>query len=151
LKFVKYNLANKWSYIRNIKSNLQLCDFRDIKYVSDVCTKLIINKKDCHFSFLSPKIYNIDIVNHNIKHLHIDLGMRDKHYYILNSIEANNLLEIVLCYVKYMNIDLINNLSKTCPSLKKLKIIFCKNIDSDYVSDIFKDCKIDLYIKNNNY
>ena len=149
LKLLKYSHANKWSFTRNIKNNSQICDFRCVKYVSDICVKLIINKEeDRFFSFSAPRNYNIDIVNHNIKYLHIDLGLRDKNTYILSSIEGNNIFEIVLCYVNYINIDLLKNLSKTCPNLKKVKIIFCDNINIQHLVDIFTNFNIELYIKN---
>jgi len=151
LKSVTYIHANEWSYIRNINNKLQMCYFSNIKYVSDVCIKLIVNNKNnTYYPFCKSRNYNIDIVNHNIKYLHVDLGSPEKNKYILSSIEGNNLLELVLCYVNYIKIDLLENLHKTCPILQKVKVIFSTNIDINRISNIFRECKIDLYVKEKN-
>ena len=114
----------------------------NIKYISDICENLIIYGTNIWYRHIN----NIDLFHNNIKNLHIDL---DNHDIIINSIKCENLETVMLCNVQKVNIKVFNSLTKNCPNLKKISLVYCSRIFAthDLLTIIGSD-KIKLYIRN---
>ena len=142
LQCIKYNIACRWKILRNIKSTVEYSNIYNIKYISDICEKLIIYSSFTRYS----KINNIDLLHNNIKTLHVDL---DNHDIIVNSIRCKNLETLVLCNVQKVNVKVFNSLIKNCPNLKELSLIYCSRIFATRdLLTIIGSNKIKLNIRN---
>ena len=114
IKLLKIANPCRWSYLRGVQGfDRQICNFNNINYVSKYCTDLII--------YGSSKNYKTFYINNeNIKKLRIDLCSKNIELFELY---AKNLEE--LYFVKYVNINInvLENISKNCPKLKKINFI----------------------------
>ena len=142
LQCIKYNIACRWKILRNIRSTVEYSSITNVKYISDICEKLIIYSIIIRYK----KINKIDLMHNNIKILHIDL---DNHDVIVNSIRCKNLETLMLCNVQKVNVKVFNSLTKNCPNLKKISLVYCSKIFAtrDLLTIIGSD-KIKLYIRN---
>lgn len=135
LKILKCGIANKWSFYRNIQNKVVVCHFTNLKYVTDICYKIIVYGK----SLRNRTILPVNIINNNIKYLHIDfIGYN----ILLNTICGNSIEKIILCNIKRINVDVFVKLSRNCPRLKIIKLLYC--------SDIFLEEKLTVITNNNS-
>ena len=142
IKLLKISNPCRWSYLRGVQGfDRQICKFNNINYVSKYCTDLII------YGNYSDKNYKTFYINNeNIKKLRIDLYSKNIQLFELY---AKNLEE--LYFVRYVNINInvLKNISKNCPKLKKINFIcpICIIYNEEQIKKLINTDKIEVKIK----
>jgi hypothetical protein len=123
----------EWTYLRNIKIKEGICPYFNTEYISDNCEKLIVSGD-------RSKKFVFEVINDNIKTLHVDLGITCAYF---ESIKCLNLEKITMVNVIHMNI--FKNLNINCPKLKKVTMVYCDNANLqdnfNYIHNIEVDVK----------
>ena len=118
LKVYNGNIKNicEWTYLRNIKIKTGLCPYYNNMFIPETCERLIISSGSKYK--LCRRLEYFDIVNHNIKYLHVDLF---NSYCVFATLKAKNLE--ILRMIHCENNTIFKNIKNECPKLKKIILI----------------------------
>ena len=135
LQMLQWCVVSRWSFLRNIKSDLCYCKFNNLKYVHELCSRLVVYSG----IIMQDEEFNIDISNDSIVYLHIDFLLKN---IILNKIRGNKIESITMCNLQKINVAVFVKLTIYCPSLKTIRLINC--------SDVYLEDQIIGIVNSNN-
>jgi hypothetical protein len=96
----------EWTFRYKIDSVHSYVLEDNIKYVSNICKKLIILKSKRRNNY-------IKICNDNIEYLHVDCCK-------IQEIKSKTLKTLFLIYNQFLDVDVLENIILSCPSLNNL-------------------------------
>jgi hypothetical protein len=134
----------KWTSLRGIKSLTEFSDVMNLKYVSNMCKKLILYsryKNGC-------SINTFQVINDNVEHLHIDINGS---FLIFDKLKAKNMKTMVIIGVNYINLQVFTDINKYCPNLKTINIIMSnKAYSAVNISGLVNNDEINIKVCNPN-
>ncbi len=127
----------EWTFRNKIKSVHSYVLEENIKYVPDICKKLIILKNKYNRGVSKF----ISILNNNIEYLHVDCCQ-------IKEIKSKTLKILFLLYNKNLDINILENIILSCPNLNKI-FIYSKTLklDNEWIDEI-KNYNKNLIIKS---
>lgn len=134
----------KWTSLRGIVAITECSDVTNLKYVSNICKKLILYYKYKKHSFVNT----FQVINDNIEYLHIDIN---NSLLFFDKLQAKNMKTLVMVGVNYINLQMFADIDKYCPKLKTMTIIMSnKQYSVVNISGLVKNDKIKISVHNPN-
>ena len=147
LRLRKNLQVSKWTFERGIHNKQEICGVPNLKYVSEICESLIVNR---NFNYIYDSM-ECEIINSRIKTLHIDFAREGK--LLLDRIACESLETLRLVCIANINSEIFNNVFTLCPKLRRILIIE-SFVNEKSLSRFANDAKrrgVDLIIKNTKY